>query len=85
MKKFLIAAAGAASVAALAAPAIAQHAGHSSGAVDEAHIRDTAMFNKKHGEGLQGRSITPRARMIARVISSAIRQKRSLSSMSART
>ncbi|MFL0671475.1 MAG: class I SAM-dependent methyltransferase [Erythrobacter sp.] len=54
MKKFLIAAAGAASVAALAAPAIAQHAGHSSGAVDEAHIRDTAMFNKKHGEALAG-------------------------------
>jgi predicted methyltransferase len=54
MKKFLIAAAGAASVAALAAPAIAQHAGHSSGAVDEAHIRDTAMFNKKHGEAVAG-------------------------------
>ena len=52
MKKFLILAAGAASVAALAAPAIAQHAGHGSGGVDEAHIRDTAMFNKKHGQQL---------------------------------
>ncbi|MFN3990131.1 MAG: class I SAM-dependent methyltransferase [Erythrobacter sp.] len=54
MKKFLIAAAGAASVAALAAPAVAQHEGHGQGhgAMDEAHIRDTAQFLKMHGEQL---------------------------------
>jgi len=52
MKKFLIAAAGAASVAALTAPASAQHHSehHKGGAMDEAHIRDTAAFNKMHGE-----------------------------------
>ncbi|MCU0947172.1 MAG: methyltransferase [Porphyrobacter sp.] len=51
MKKFLIAAAGAASVLALGAPVIAQqHQHHKGGAMDEAHIRDTAGFMKMHGE-----------------------------------
>ncbi|HEY6964359.1 MAG TPA: methyltransferase [Erythrobacter sp.] len=53
----LITALAAASGLALAAPVLAQHAGHAehaahSGGVDEAHIKDTAHFMKMHGEQL---------------------------------
>ena len=47
----------AASGLALAAPVLAQHAGHPGHAasdVDEAHIKDTAHFLKMHGEALSG-------------------------------
>lgn len=53
----LILALTAATGLAIAAPALAQHAGHAghamkAGAVDEAHIKDTAHFLKEHGEQL---------------------------------
>jgi predicted methyltransferase len=53
----LIFALAAASGLALATPLAAQHAGHGAhampgGAVDEAHIKDTAHFMKEHGEQL---------------------------------
>ena len=52
MKK-LILALTAASGLALAAPLMADnHGAHGSGAVDEAHIKDTAHFMKMHGEQL---------------------------------
>jgi len=55
----LILAFAAASGFALAAPSLAQHAGHAghaapAGGVDEAHIKDTAHFMKMHGEALSG-------------------------------
>ncbi len=55
----LILALTAATGLALAAPSLAQHAGHAGHAmtgseVDEAHIKDTAHFLKMHGEALSG-------------------------------
>lgn len=54
MTKMIIALAAASGLA-IAAPLAAQHAGHAmhgGGAVDEAHIKDTAHFMKEHGEQL---------------------------------
>ena len=53
MKKLILALATASGLA-LAAPSLAQHAGHADhgGEVDEAHIKDTAHFLKMHGEQL---------------------------------
>ncbi len=51
MKKFAIALAAASGLA-LAAPLMAQHAGH--GAGGDAHVKDTATFNRMHGEALSG-------------------------------
>jgi predicted methyltransferase len=51
----LILALAAASGLAIAAPALAQHAGHQGhGAESEAHIKDTAAFMKHHAEALAG-------------------------------
>lgn len=54
MNKLILAFAAASGIA-LAAPALAQHAGHEGhGAETEAHIKDTATFMKHHGEALAG-------------------------------
>jgi predicted methyltransferase len=61
MNKLIFALATASGLA-LAAPSLAQHAGHGdhaghamkAGEVDEAHVKDTAHFMKMHGEALSG-------------------------------
>ncbi|WP_086738667.1 class I SAM-dependent methyltransferase [Erythrobacter colymbi] len=59
MNKLILAVASASGLA-LAAPVLAQHAGHAGhaatapGDIDEAHIKDTAHFLKMHGEALSG-------------------------------